>query len=96
MLVIDKVIQITNGNYHYKAKDIESLLQTEMRRVHEWRWKGEPCYNIETSVLINWRGLEVYKVLELTLTKTGKNKGSWRIVSTIRDMEDAVSENENK
>lgn len=78
MIVIDKVMEITEGNYHYRGKVIQDLLGMEMKKYSSTCFGGETAHYIETSA---------FMILILTKTKSGKNKGSWRIVSRYKSEE---------
>jgi len=81
MLIIDKVMEITEGNYHYRSKRVAQLLYMEMRSYSTHSFAGDDLIHyIESPV----NGQYGYLILALTKTKSGKNKDSWRIISTYR------------
>lgn len=80
MLIIDKVVEITGGKYHFNNKEIDGLLNMSMKDYAFKSFAGDTIRYIETPVV----GKYGYKILALTKTKSGKNKDSWRIISTYK------------
>lgn len=79
MLAIDKVIELTEGKYHYRAKEIEHLLGVKMLEHDTLEYDGKVHHFIKTSVR---SGKGQNRWLLLSKTRAGKNRGSWRITGT--------------
>lgn len=78
----DKVLEITDGNYHYKSKRTEELLSKEMTNYRTWEWNGKVSHLIQVDSTITRHGGKFKEVLEVSYTNSGANKGSWRVAVT--------------
>lgn len=82
----EKILEITDGKYHYKNKDLERLFEYELIDFHQFSETDYTLYtdSIASTDLFNGANYARKDFVKVTLTKTGVNKGSWRIVKEVR------------
>lgn len=79
MLIKEKVQEITNGDYHYKNKKVESLLLGELVDYKVNESTGNVKHILKSNHTIKKWGGNYPVILIISLATSGENKGKWRI-----------------